>query len=269
MIITNTATAPVSITSYILSSSFGWEEQEFDLSPHIGKVVYFVWYYVDFSVENQRRKGWLLDDVSVTMQTINPGTLSISNNLAQSTFNISGPISRSRQPWFFHDENAPPGEYSVSFNAVPYYQTPAPVIGVLESGSTLNLAGNYTITDSNSNGISDSWETQFFGGVNPNLTPTTDTDGDGMPDSLEFLVGTNPTNNTSLLKLAEPMMMSNNVIEVQWPTAAGRAYQLQSSTNVIDWKTLIDWYRSTGAVGVHQQAAPDNGSVIFRLRAKP
>lgn len=269
LVITNTATAPVSLAAFIDDASFGWEEQEFDLTPHIGKTVYFVWYYVFFSIENQPRTGWYLDDISVSMEQIDPGVLSITNNIAQATFNISGTLSRSRQSWYYLETNAPPGDYTISFNSVPFFQTPAPVMGTLGSGETLNVTGNYTIIDSNTNGISDLWEVQYLGDVDPNLSDTFDTDGDGHSDFTEFRLGTNPTNAASVLALSEPLMSSNNVIEIRWPTVSGRAYQLQSSSNVVDWKTLVEWYRSNGGVRTNKVLAPTNGAVIFRLRAQP
>jgi hypothetical protein len=269
LVITNTASPPISLAAFIDDSSFGWEEQEFDLSPHIGKTVYFVWYYVFFAIENEQRMGWFIDDVSVTMQQIDPGALVITNNIAQATFNISGPISRSRQPWFYADSNAPPGDYTVTFNSVPYYQTPAPIVGSLLSGENLQISGNYTILDGNTNGISDLWEIDFLEQIDPNHSSTNDTDGDGLSDLIEFNVGTNPTNAASVLKLSAPTMSSNNVIQVRWPTASGRAYQLQSSTNVIDWQTLVDWYRASGGISEHEQLAPTDGTVLFRLRARP
>ncbi|HAV64130.1 MAG TPA: hypothetical protein DCY13_17405 [Verrucomicrobiales bacterium] len=269
MLITNSASAPIVVAEYFDWSSFGWEEQEIDLSPHLGKVVYMVWYYAYFTIENSRRRGWMIDDVSVTVEQITPGTLVITNNLAQAQFNLSGPINRTRQPWYFHDTNAPPGDYSVSWVAVPHYQTPSSQDITLQSGSVVEVTGNYTMVDSNGNGISDSFEQQYFGNVNPNHAFDIDSDGDGASDGDEFLAGTNPTNAASLLMLGMPLMSSNNVLELNWPTANGRIYRLESSTNVIDWRTLVDWYRSTSNSGIYRLLAPTNPATLFRLKALP
>ena len=50
-----------------------------------------------------------------------------------------------------------------------------------------SFQGNYTFVDANTNGISDAWEKEFFGGVSPQRTPTTDTDGDGLSDYANLL----------------------------------------------------------------------------------
>ena len=55
-IITNAATSPLVLWQLPADSSFGWEEVELDLTPHLGKVVYIVWYYFLFSFE--ARPAW-------------------------------------------------------------------------------------------------------------------------------------------------------------------------------------------------------------------
>jgi hypothetical protein len=267
--LTNSFSQPIVLGEYYDWSSFGWEEQEFDLSPYIGNVVYVVWYYAYLSIDNERKRGWRLDDVSVTVETITPGTLTVTNNLAQATFNISGPINRSRQPWNFHDANAPSGDYEVTFIGVPYYQTPESRYESLAPGGTLQIEGIYTIVDTNDNGIADNWEQQFFGTVAPQHPADLDSDGDGMPDGLEFQLGTIPTNAASVLKLQMPLMSSNNVMEVKWPATLGRAYQLESADASLNWSPVVDWYRSLSNSGTFKMVAPTNGSVLFRLKAQP
>ncbi len=269
LLITNSVSTPIVLGEYYNNSSFGWEEQEFDLSPHLGKVVYVVWYYAFFSIENERKRGWRVDDISLTVEQIVPGELLITNNLAQAMFNLAGPINRTRQPWFLHDTNAPPGDYEVTFVGVPYYQTPEARYETLEPGGVLHIAGNYTIVDTNGNGLADNWEQQFFGGVGPGHPVGFDSDGDGMSDLLEFQLGTVPTNAASVLAINTPLMSANNVIEIKWPATLGRAYQLESSDATLNWAPVVDWYRSLSNSGSYKVVAPSNGTLLFRLKAQP
>lgn len=269
LLLTNSVSQPLVLAQYYDWSSFGWEEQEFDLSPHIGKVVYVVWYYGYFSIDNERKRGWRLDDISVTVEQITPGQLTVTSSLAQGMFNLSGPINRTRHPWYFHDGNAPPGDYQVTFVGVPYYQTPPAQYETLEPGGVLHITGNYTIVDTNNNGIADNWEQQFFGSVSPAHPADHDSDGDGLSDLHEFLLGTIPTNAASALKLSTPLLSEDNVVQVNWPATLGRAYRLEASDATLNWSPVVDWYRSLSNSGTYKQVAPTNGALLFRLQAQP
>src|SRR6185295_4861863 len=69
-IITNVATEPLLIFQMPEDLSGGWEPAEFDLTPYMGNVVYIVWYHFLFSFDDSPRIGWLVDDVSITTETI-------------------------------------------------------------------------------------------------------------------------------------------------------------------------------------------------------
>jgi hypothetical protein len=48
-----------------------------------------------------------------------------------------------------------------------------------------------TITDVDGNGISDAWEMAYFGGIG--VDPQADSDGDGLTNAQDYLVGRNPS----------------------------------------------------------------------------
>jgi hypothetical protein len=79
--------------------------------------------------------------------------------------------------------------------------------------------------DVNSNGISDVWE-QLHGavGIDPNL----DSDGDGFPNALEALAGTDPFDPHSYPKISGVSISGTNFV-MNMPAAPGKLYQLQSS----------------------------------------
>ncbi|MEO8428956.1 MAG: choice-of-anchor J domain-containing protein, partial [Verrucomicrobiota bacterium] len=251
-------------------ASASWEEAEIDLTPYLGNVVQFGWYYGLFSLEGNPRPGWLIDDISVSVTNIMPGTIQISNNIAQANFSLSGPISRNGQGSGVVITNAPSGEYVLTFNDVPYYTTPPAQTNVLEANQTLLFQGNYTIVDANSNGISDAWEQAFFGAVSPQRTQTTDTDGDGLSDYAEFIAGSNPTNATSSVTLSLPAQQSSGLVQLNWPSTLGHAYRLELSTNAIDWTPLTGWLRATRTNTFQTLPRLTNGPLhLFRLQVGP
>jgi hypothetical protein len=82
--------------------------------------------------------------------------------------------------------------------------------------------------------MSDLYEQYYFGSVSTNRTRLTDTDGDGMSDYAEFIAGTDPTNALSNLRIIRSYA-SNGVMTAQWSAVPGRIYQVQTSTNLLDW----------------------------------
>ncbi|MBU6400900.1 MAG: fibronectin type III domain-containing protein, partial [Verrucomicrobia bacterium] len=248
----------------------GWQPAEFDLTPYLGQVVWFEWHYEFFAIDTLPRPGWLIDDISITVTNAVLGTLQITNNLAQAQFTIAGPISQTGEGWSLTLSNAPVGSYVVTFGDVPYYQTPPPQTNTLTANSVLAFTGNYTFADTNHNGIPDAWELQYFGTVSPNRTITTDTDGDGMTDYAEFIAGTNPTNALSYLSLDPPERLVNGTLRLDWAAVPGRAYQLQGSTNLLDWNAYSDWTRAATNLGSVTLPTLDPAvPCFFRLEVRP
>ena len=85
------------------------------------------------------------------------------------------------------------------------------------------LAGAQVV-DLNANGMSDIWELVYGAG---GLDPNGDADGDGVPNKLEALAGTNPFDSNSVPRISVGVLNGTNVI-VSMPSALGKQYQLQS-----------------------------------------
>ncbi len=267
LLITNVVAAPVVLADYGETSQ-GWAEEEIDLSPYIGRVVFLVWHYQMLDTENFPRLGWLVDDISVTMTNVVPGTIQISNSLAQARFVLIGPMHQSGQGTMTFT-NAPPGQYMVTFSSVPYYSTPAPQTNDLFSATTLTFQGNYTITDANHNGIADSWEQQYFSSVATNRTRFTDTDGDGFTDYAEFIAGTGPNSSFSKLQVTASAS-TNGTFLLTWPSSAGRIYRVEGSSNAVTWAPVTDWIRATAASASFVLPIPAPGApFMFRLEVRP
>jgi hypothetical protein len=71
------------------------------------------------------------------------------------------------------------------------------------------------------------WQFQYFGCTNCAAAATADPDGDGQDNSMEFLVGTNPTNSASTFRITSVEPEGNNM-RVTWMTTGGRTNVLQA-----------------------------------------
>jgi hypothetical protein len=82
---------------------------------------------------------------------------------------------------------------------------------------------------------SDEWKTYFFGSTtNPLAADNVDADGDGMPNWMEYLAGTNPTNAASCFQFNSATFNNNGVqgVALSWLTAPGKNYVLESQSSL-------------------------------------
>src|SRR5689334_2348318 len=80
------------------------------------------------------------------------------------------------------------------------------------------------MVDLNTNNMSDVWEKlRNATGVDPNL----DSDGDGFPNILESIAGTDPFNPNSFPRIGAVSLSGTNFV-MNVPSAPGKFYQLQS-----------------------------------------
>lgn len=268
MILTDITGEPAVVRQFF-DYSDGWEPVELDLTPYMGQVVYLLWYYAVFSFDSAPRLGWLVDDVEVTVGSVSPGTVVVSNNLSQAAFAMSGPTNLLGHGRILRLTNAEPGEYRVEFGDVPHYVTPPPQTRSLTAGGSVVLNGDYTFTDGNGNGMPDSWEGQQFGWLDPLRTQSTDTDGDGMTDHAEFIAGTDPRNPPPRFELRAGLTAGGAVF-LAWPTLPGLSYRVVASRNAQNWSPYAPW---TVAAGTNQSLtlpAPTNQAPhLFRVEAAP
>jgi Bacterial TSP3 repeat len=165
----------------------------------------------------------------------------------------------------------PPGRYVARWNPVPYFITPTSQTNTLDSDALLEFTGNYTFPDANHNGLSDTWEIQFFGSLSPTRTCATDTDGDGFPDCAEFAAGTNPTQPNSYLRLALPARVpATHQLRFQWSSTPGRIYQVQGTRDGELWVEVSNWIQATTTTTSQLIGVPDPSEpFLFRLAVRP
>ena len=118
--------------------------------------------------------------------------------------------------------------------------------------------------DTDNDGISDLWEFAIFGSLETNRT--NDSDGDGLPDWVEFQMGTNPLNPNSTLRVGI-MATSNARIQLRWPSAAGVTFQVEKASRIEGPWTPASSLSSSGSDGL----TFDNGAAaeFYRIVLKP
>ena len=223
-----------------------------------------------FSFDETPRTGWLIDDVSVALDVSPVGLLSVTNNLEQASFVLTGPITTRGSGRTLDLTNAPVGEYVVQWSPVDFSLTPPPQTNTLAATSPLRFVGHYTFPDSNANGISDLFEQFYFHGVATPHPPATDTDGDAAGDYAEFMAGTDPADPESRLEVTAVNLLPNRTVRIEWRSVPGRAYQLELSTNATDWLPTSNWLRAVGNISfVTLPPLAGSPEYLFRLQVRP
>jgi len=267
-VITDVTASPQLLYQLPEDATFDWEEMELDLTPYMGKVVYIVWYYFLFSFDGPPRMGWLVDDVSITVENIVPGTIQITNNLFQAVYALSGPSGRYGNGRWTAITNAAPGNYTIEYGDVLYYTKPAPQTNSLVASGQIVFNGQYTFTDANNNGLPDSWETDLFGVITTNRTATTDTDGDGLSDYAEFIAGTHPQNPPPPFKLTASRL-TNGLIQLAWPSVTNLQYRLHTSPGLPAFIPYSGWLAATPGTNTFTLPAPADATPhLFRVEAQ-
>jgi subtilisin family serine protease len=250
--------------------SDGWETAHVDLTPYLNRIVRLKWQYILDSLDALERPGWLVASPAIAVGNLQHGDIEVSNNLFQATFTLTGPVTRQGQGWSAIFANVPVGQYVVTFKPVAYYLTPAPMTNILTATKSLRFDARYGMTDANANSMPDEWELEHFGTVDDVHLSDTDTDADGASDLAEFIAGTNPTDASSCLRLAIPLTIDGNRLRLEWPSVPGRAYRIESATDIGQWKVLSDWMNSAGTSGSYELDAATNTTVrFFRLAVRP
>jgi hypothetical protein len=253
--------------------SLDWELISVDLTPYLGQVVYLVWAYELATFDVRPRPGWLIDDVSITIDSTARGTLEINSNLAQGGVTVTGvghAFTAQRQGASILLPNLALGEYAITFTDVPFYTKPNDQrITVLDS-TPLVIESHYGFADVNANQMSDEWEMELFQEVSDTREASTDTDSDGAPDLAEFIAGTDPNRADSWLKAPQPVFRPDGQLELSWPTVRSRDYRVEESADLIHWLPISEWIRAEGSltflVRPYQQSG---GSRLFRVQARP
>jgi hypothetical protein len=98
-----------------------------------------------------------------------------------------------------------------------------------------------SLPDSDADGMDDDFEITYFG--NMERSGAGDFDGDGHTDREEFLTGTNPTNDGSILRVISIAAPGGTTRQLVWSATPGRTYRVQFKDSLLD-----DWSGLSGSV---------------------
>ena len=120
------------------------------------------------------------------------------------------------------------------------------------------------VTDTDNDGISDAFEIAYTGNLTT-MTATSDWDGDGQSDKMEYLALTNPFSAQSLFKVTQinPLTAGGTTTALTWTSSRARIYRIETSTDLglaDNWeKSLLD----------PETFTPDEGSTTTRNTLNP
>lgn len=230
-------------------STYGqWEEISIDLSKWAGKTIRIQWYYNFLTLWSDQKPGWYIDDVSITSKHLETGMLRIGTQLSAGNWTLtssSSSLNNITGGGFMWTTNAPTGhEYTVTYGDIPWYITPASETKSLHPGQkSVSFEGIYTMIDDNKNNIPDEWERYFFQDLLDTKKLAEDSDGDGLCNYDEFFAGTDPLNTLSNLSLSIDQQESG-AIALTWLGVKGKTYQLQYSSDAINYISINDSIRA-------------------------
>ncbi len=98
--------------------------------------------------------------------------------------------------------------------------------------------------------------------------PDADPDEDGISNINEFYSGTDITNAGSRFSVSVDLF-ADNVLDISYPSHAGRMYQLESCTNIMNdvWTNIIPYTNGTTGTMTYR-ITNDLGKTFFRVRSR-
>jgi len=146
-------------------------------------------------------------------------------------------------------------------------------VGSLKSGEGMGFV------DADGDGMADVWETQYFGDTNAvNGAAGIDRDGDGYSNLAEYILGTDPTQASSVFKVLVTLSGGRAVVSFTTIEASGAAYSgknryydLQSTANLLTgpWVNVtgVNNLLGNNSLVTYTSLYPDT-SVMFRVKVR-
>lgn len=132
------------------------------------------------------------------------------------------------------------------------------------------------VADSNTNGIPDDWELEYFGSIT-GAVASADSDADGMNNLQEYIAGTDPTNAASVLCVThaacENGASESPQVVLQWESVPGRTYAIDEATDLTvtnrAWTSVAEGLSSTPPLNIYTTPPAVNSNVLFyRIRTQ-
>lgn len=134
-------------------------------------------------------------------------------------------------------------------------------LGVVTS-ATVSIARESSDTDSD--GIADAWEQAFFGNLTT-VNGSSDYDGDGFLDLHEYLAGSVPTNDVSLLKATATSNAPADGVVVQWQSESNKAYTVSRAIDPLStYEGVASNIAATYPLNSYTDAVPTT-TAVYRI----
>ena len=249
-----------------------WGKQQYNISALADNraTVYVRWGY-QVASRALAYSGWNIDDVEflaapaatntppfIAAASISPGAPNTTQDLIVAVTSFGDPDNDPVTFAYQWQDSA----NNVAFSNIAFTAATLPAsatvagryyrVVVTPNDSQINGAPFTTLSvqiviDSDSNGIVDDWEVQYFGhiGVNPNA----DADGDGFPNLYEFLAGTSPVDSSSALRITSIVANGPDIV-VSFTTKTGELYALESNDDLAgsNWSAVVTNIPGTGSI---------------------
>jgi hypothetical protein len=137
---------------------------------------------------------------------------------------------------------------------------------------SVNISHNRPIDipfiDDDDDGLDDDWEVYYFGSTTKTAgTIGEDADEDGFDDICEFLAGTDPTDDTSLLAILSVWPAAGSAVVLQWSSVSNMHYAILESTNLLGvWTPVVSNITATPPVNTNAVTTPPNTPVFYRIQ---
>jgi hypothetical protein len=137
---------------------------------------------------------------------------------------------------------------------------------------SVNISHNRPIDipfiDDDDDGLDDDWEVYYFGSTTKTAGTTgEDADEDGFDDICEFLAGTDPTDDTSLLAILSVWPAAGSAVVLQWSSVSNMHYAILESTNLLGaWIPVVSNITATPPVNTNAVTTPPNTPVFYRIQ---
>jgi hypothetical protein len=119
-------------------------------------------------------------------------------------------------------------------------------------------------TDTNNNGLPDAWESS-----NSVTNASGDNDMDGMTNAQEYLAGTNPNSPSSKFQISS-VSKSGTSVNLSWSAVAGKLYRISYSNNMNTWTTLSTLHlASTTSTLSHSVGSGTHQKQFYRVEIVP
>jgi Tol biopolymer transport system component len=123
--------------------------------------------------------------------------------------------------------------------------------------------------DSDGDGLDDDWEMTYFGDLSRDGAG--DFDHDGQTDREEFLAGTNPTSDESLLRVITVSSINGGNTTLIWLAVPGRTYRVQFKDSVeeAEWKDLPSDVTATASTASAVDSTGTQAHRFYRVLRLP